>query len=95
MKNVRFSGSFEYKRITQWRKELVLIDQKKRTCYSLDFAISADDIVKIMGSKELEIYLVKELKKQLNMKVTGDTNSNWCTWNRSQVSRKYLVGNGD
>ena len=44
----------------------------------MDFAVTADLIVKIKESKKLDKYLnlAKELKQLWNMKVNGDTNCN-------------------
>ena len=54
------------------RLDLVLINKKKRICYRVDFAMSADNRVKMKESKKLDKYLdhARELTKQQNMKVT-------------------------
>ena len=55
------------------RPNPVLINKKKkRNCYFVDFAVSADHRMKIKQNKKINKYLGRnrELKKQWNMKVT-------------------------
>ena len=54
--------------------------QQKKSCWIVDFAGLEEH------SKKRDKYrdLVWELKKLCGMKVMGDTNCNWCTWNNLQ-----------
>ena len=54
------------------RRKLMIINQKKRTCRIMDFAIPADHRVKIKESKMRDKYigLARELRKLFSMKVT-------------------------
>ena len=52
-----------------------LMNKKEITCHLLEFAISADHIINMNESEELDKYLdfLRELKKLWNMKITGIT----------------------
>ena len=52
--------------------------QKKRTCWIVDFAIPADHKVKIKENKKRDQYLENEKKKTLEHKGNGDTKCGWC-----------------
>ena len=50
MRHINFSGDYEIQMnqlIQARRPDIVLINQKKRTCYQVNFAIPADKRVKI------------------------------------------------
>ena len=56
----------------------MITKKKKRTCKIVDFAVPADNRVKLKESEKKNKYLdfTRELKKLWNMKV----NYNWCSW---------------
>ena len=58
--------------ISARQPDLIIINIKKRTCKTLDFAVSADHWVKLKESEKKDKYLdlAMELKKLCNMKVT-------------------------
>ena len=58
--------------------------QKMRTCRTMDFAVSADHIIKLKGSEKRDKFLdfAWELKEKYES--DSDTNCNWCTWNNPQ-----------
>ena len=64
MKLLRFSGTLTYKWIAQIKTRLSLINKKKRICYLVDFALSADYRVKVKEGKKLDKYpdLTRKLK---------------------------------
>ena len=62
---------------------LKIINNKKRTCRIVDFAVLADHRVKSKESKKNDKFLdlVRELKKKtVEHESDGDTNCNWCSW---------------
>ena len=54
------------------RPDLLLINKMKWTCQQVDFAVLADQRVKIKESKKIDkfLHLARELKKLWNVKVT-------------------------
>ena len=66
-------------RIPPRRPDLVIFNNKMRTCQILDFAIPAHNRVKIKESENKDKYLdlVKELKKTMEHESDGDTNCKW------------------
>ena len=54
------------------RPDLITINKKKRTCKIVDFAVPADDRIKLKECEKKDKYLdlAREWKKQWNMKVT-------------------------
>ena len=62
--------------------------QKKRTCWIVDFAIQADDRIKLKESEKKDKYLdlARELKKTMEHK--SDGHYNLCTWNNPQIDWK-------
>ena len=54
------------------RPDLITIEKKKRTCRIVDFAVLADQRVKLKENVKMNEYLdfARELKKLWNMKVT-------------------------
>ena len=55
------------------------IQQKKRTCTIVDFAVPADDRIKLKESEKRVKYLdlARELKKTMDHEGDGNTNCNW------------------
>ena len=75
-----------------------LLITKKRTCWIVFFAVSADPIVKIKENEKRDKYFdfVRELKKAMEHEVDDGTNYNWCTGNEPQRLGKSLeleIGN--
>ena len=68
--------------ISARRLDLVIIYKKKRTSRIVDFAVPADDRVKLIENEKKDKYdeLVRELKKYVEHESDGDTNCNWCSW---------------
>ena len=60
--------------------------QKKRTCWIVDFDILADHRIKWKESEKGDEYLelARKLKKYIGHEGDSDTNFNWCTWNNPQ-----------
>ena len=58
--------------ISARRPDLIIINQKKRTCKIVDFAVPADHRIKLKECEKKDTYLdlARELKKLWNMKVT-------------------------
>ena len=58
--------------ISARRPDLIIINKKKRTCKIVDFAVPADNRIKLKELEEKDKYLdlARELKKLWNMKVT-------------------------
>ena len=58
--------------ISERRPDLTIINKKKRTCKIVDFAVSADDRIKLKECEKKDKYLDlgRELKKLWNIKVT-------------------------
>ena len=54
------------------RPDLIIINKKKRICKIVDFAVPADHRINLKESEKKDKYLdlAREIKKQLNMKVT-------------------------
>ena len=67
-------------RISARRPDLIIINEKERTCRIVDFAIPADHRVKLKESEKRDKYLdlTRELKKLWIMKVAM-TSINWCS----------------
>ena len=59
--------------------DVVIINQNKKTCRIVDFAVSTDYRVKIKKSKKGDKYwdLSRKLKKAVEHEGNGDTNCNW------------------
>ena len=80
----KFLWDFEIhtdRRISARPLDLVIIDKKKRTWGIVDFAILADDWVKLKEKEKRDKYL--DLARELKNCGTGndgDTNCNWCSW---------------
>ena len=67
MRPIKCSETLRYKQLIQSQTEdLVLINKKKKICHLVDFAIPADNGVKIKEN----LNLARQLKKMWNMKVT-------------------------
>ena len=64
------------------RPDLIVINNKKKTCKIVDFAVQADHRIKLKECENRDEYLdlVRELKK--NMEHEGDNYTNWdsCFW---------------
>ena len=60
----------------------MIINRKKRTCKTVDFAIPADHRVKLKENEKKNKYLdiAKELKKTMEHESDIYTNCNWCSW---------------
>ena len=58
--------------ISARRPDLKIINKKKRTCKIVDFAVPADDRIKLKECEKKDKYLdlARELKKLWNMQVT-------------------------
>ena len=58
--------------ILAWRPDLIIIDKKKTTCKIVDFAVLADNRIKLKECEKKNKYLdlTRELKKLWNRKVT-------------------------
>ena len=71
------------------------INNKKKTCHLVDFAVSADNQVKVKESEKIYKYLdlARELKKLWNMKVKvvpiviGALGTNWKSEEESRPSK--------
>ena len=81
MPRINSYRTFTYKRITYIqtyhliparRPDLIIINQKKRTCKIVDFAVPADHRIKMKECEKKDKYidLARELKKLWNMRVT-------------------------
>ena len=65
------------------RPDLIIINQKKRTCKIVDFAVPADHRIKLKECEKKDKYidLARELKKTVEHADDNYTNCNWCVWN--------------
>ena len=68
--------------------------KKKRICKIVDFAVPADQRVKLKENETKEKYLnlAKELKKYMEHEGNNDTNRDWCFWYSHQ---KIIKGTGE
>ena len=68
-------------RVSVRKADLIIINNKKRTCRIVDFTVLADDRVKLIESKKNYKYLdfARKLKKTVENENDGDTNCNWYT----------------
>ena len=57
--------------------------KKKITCKIVDFAVLADQRIKLTESEKKDKYLDLARKKEKTMEHKSDnyTNCNWCVWN--------------
>ena len=57
--------------ISDRRRDIIIINKKKRTCKIVDFAVPADHRIKLRKCEKKDKYLdpARELKKQWNMQV--------------------------
>ena len=76
--------------ISARRPDLIIINNKKRTCRTVDIAVQTDHRIKLKESEKKDKYLdlAWELKKQWNMKVTI-TPIMRCLWCNGYRSRKW------
>ena len=65
------------------RPDLKIINKKKRTRKIVDFAVPADNRVKLKECEKKDKYLdlARELKKTMEHACDNYTNGNWCIWN--------------
>ena len=65
------------------RPDLIMINKKKRTCKTVDFAVPADHRIKQKECEKKDKYLnlARELKKLWNHAGDNYTNCNRCVWN--------------
>ena len=65
-------GIYTDRLISPRRPDLIIINKKKRTCKIVDFAVPADDRIKLKECEKKDKYmdLARELKKLWNMQVT-------------------------
>ena len=65
------------------RPDLIIINNKKRICKIVDFAVPADHRIKIKKFEKKDKYLdfAREfLKKTVEHEVDNYTNCDWCLW---------------
>ena len=57
--------------------------QKKRICKIVDFAVPADQRIKLRECKKKDEYLdfARQLKKNMEHAGENHNNCNWCVWN--------------
>ena len=58
--------------------------QKKRTCWIVNFAVLADPRVKIKENEKRDMSRTCRELKTMDHEGDGNTNCNWCTWNNLQ-----------
>ena len=60
-----------------------MINKKKKTCKIVDFAVPADQRIKLKEFEKKDKYLdlARELKKTMEQAGDNYTNCNWCVWN--------------
>ena len=65
--------------ISASQPDLIIINNNKRTCKIIDFAVPADHSVKLKEGEKKDKYLplARELKKTVEHESDGDTNCNW------------------
>ena len=65
------------------KPDLIIINQKKRTCKIVDFAVPADHKIKLKEceKRDKDLDLARELKKSVEHAGDNYTNCNWCVWN--------------
>ena len=70
---------------------------KKKACKIVDFALPADNRVKLKESKKKDQYLdlTKEQKKTLEPESDVYTDYNWCPWYSHQMVNKGTGGRGN
>ena len=66
--------------ITARRQDLIIINNKKRICEIIDFAVPADHRIKLKECEKKDKYLnlARELKKTIEHECDNYTNSDWC-----------------
>ena len=69
--------------ISARRRNLIIINKKKRTCKIVDFAVPADNRIKVKECEKKDKYLdlARELKKTMEHEGDKYTNCDWCVWN--------------
>ena len=62
---------------------IIIINKKKKTCKIDDFAVPADNRIKLKECETKDKYLdlARELKKTVEHAGYNYTNRNWCVWN--------------
>ena len=62
--------------------DLEITNKKKRTCWNVDFAVPADNRMKLKENEKKDMYLklARKLKKIAEHESDVDTNCNWCSW---------------
>ena len=62
--------------------DLIIINNKKKTCKIVDFAIPADHWIhlKKCENRDKYLYLAWELKKTMEHEGDNYTNCDWCFW---------------
>ena len=88
-------GTLIYKRITlisARRPDLIIINQKKKICKIVDFAVPADHRIKLKEYEKRDKYLAlaRELKKTMEYEGDNYTNCDWCFLAR--VTKGLLKG---
>ena len=68
--------------ISARRPDLIIINNKKRICKIVDFAVLADHRIKLKECKKKDKYfdLARELKKTMQHEGDNYTNCDWCFW---------------
>ena len=82
--------------ISARRPGLMIINNKKRTYWIVNFAVPADHRVNLKEIEKKDKYLdlARELKKTVEHESDGDTNCNWCSWYSHQRIDKGTGGLG-
>ena len=76
--------------ILDGQPDLVIINQKKRTCWIVDFAILVNHRVKLKESEKKDMYLglARELKKSMEHESDSDSDTN-CSWHLVQSPKDW------
>ena len=90
MTRTNFSGILRHKRVSWYRPDLIIINNKKERIRRLvNFAVPTDHRVKLKECKKRDKYqdLARELKKKKTVEHQSDdfTNCNWCSWYKGLV----------
>ena len=65
------------------RADLIIINDKKRICKTVDFAVPADNRIKLKEREQKNkcLDLARELKKTMEHDSADCNNCDWCFWN--------------
>ena len=90
--NTNFSGILRYKQIPWFQPDLEIVNKKKRTCRTVDFAVSVDTGLQISWNEKRDKHLNLDSKlKSMEHDGGGDTNYNWCACNNPKGLVRGLV----